>query len=345
MRIGTRLACRAASAVTSALCAMKVHKSVKTRPVAGHRQYMQILKLDEAEVARRRAYFELGDDDLARLESLRPFAERHTHAIVEDFYALLLAHLESRTFFPDDATIRGVKRTQSEYFEGLFAGRCDLAYVEDRLRVGVAHERIGVSPKLYLGAYRRYLHLILEHLTRDFTDAAVVREAFMSIQKIVYFDMALAMDAYFAAHLETFGRQQRALRELSTPVTRVHDQVLLLPLVGTIDGARASQVMETVLLAVTEEQALAVIIDIAGVPFVDTQVADHLLKTTAAVRLLGAETILTGISPPVARTMVELGVDISSMHTVSRLSDGIEVALRMVGEQMTSRRGGPASRR
>jgi rsbT co-antagonist protein RsbR len=98
--------------------------------------------------------------------------------------------------------------------------------------------------------------------------------------------------------------------------------------------------MEAVLLNIVEAQARCIIIDIAGVPVVDTRVADHLLKTTAAVRLLGAQTILTGITAQVARTMVQLGVDISTMHTVSRLSDGIELALKLVGKEITDAKPG-----
>src|SRR5690606_42002664 len=90
---------------------------------------------------------------------------------------------------------------------------------------------------------------------------------------------------------------QAAIRELSTPVIRLYPRVLLLPLIGTIDTHRADQLMETVLIKIVEEQAYVIIIDIAGVPVVDTSVADHLLKTTEAVRLLGAQTILSGISP------------------------------------------------
>jgi rsbT co-antagonist protein RsbR len=299
-----------------------------------HARYMSILKLDDAELRSRRAFFQLTDDDLARLATLRPFAEKHTHAIVEDFYDLLLSHPETRKFFPDEASIRRVKRTQGEYFLGLFSGRCDLAYVEDRLRVGAAHERIGLSPKFYLGAYRRYLQLILEYLTKDTSDPAEVRASFAAVQKIVYFDVSLAIDTYIAANLEALGRHQAAIRELSTPVIRVYDRVLLLPLVGALDSHRAHQVMEAVLVNIVEAQARCIIIDIAGVPVVDTRVADHLLKTTAAVRMLGAQTVLTGITAQVARTMVQLGVDISTMHTVSRLSDGIELALSMVGKEI-----------
>jgi rsbT co-antagonist protein RsbR len=302
-----------------------------------HRKYMTILRLDDAAIASRRAFFSVTPEDLTRLAALRPLAEKITDAIVEDFYALLLSHPDTRKFFGDETTIRRVKRTQREYFIGLFSGRCDAAYVEDRLRVGAMHERIGLAPTWYLGAYRQYLQLIRQHFDLEIEEAAEAREAFFSVQRIVFFDVALAIDTYIAANLEALGRHQAAIRELSTPVIRVHDRVLLLPLIGTIDSHRAQQVMESVLVHVVDAQARCIIIDIAGVPVVDTRVADHLLKTAAAVRLLGAEVVLTGITAQVARTMVQLGLDVSSMHTVSRLSDGIELALGMVGKAITTK--------
>jgi rsbT co-antagonist protein RsbR len=284
------------------------------------RNYMKILKLDEAELGSRRAFFELTDADLERLADLRPFAERHTDAVVESFYQLLLSHPETKKFFPDEAT-----------------GRCDLAYVEDRLRVGIAHERIGLSTKWYLGAYRKYMQDILRSLLAELGDETRAREAFESIQKLVYFDVVIACDTYFAAKMDALERHQAAIRELSTPVIRVYDRVLLLPLIGAIDSLRADQIMDSVLLKVTEAQARCIIIDIAGVAVVDTKVADNLVKTTAAVRLLGAETILTGITAQVARTIVQLGVDISAMHTRSRLSEGIELALSLLGNTIQPR--------
>ena len=301
-----------------------------------HRKYMSILQLDERELASRRAFFELADEDLARLAAMRPLAEKWADAIVEEFYVLLLGHPETRKFFADEATIRRVKSAQRSYFAGLFSGRCDLAYVEDRLRVGAAHERIGLAPKWYLGAYRKYLQLLHDRLFAELSPAEAAA-AYSSLLKIVSFDEALALDTYAAANIETLGRHQAAIRELSTPVIRVHDRVLLLPLVGALDSLRAQQVMETVLLRVIEEQAKCVIIDIAGVPVVDTKVADNLIKTTAAVNLVGAKTILTGIRAEVARTIVQLGVDISMMSTSAKLAEGIETALAMVGKTIGPR--------
>ena len=297
---------------------------------------MSRLKLDAREIESRRAFFELTDDDLARLASLRSFAERHSKDIVDALYELILGHPDSRAFFSGEAMVQRVKSLQREYFVGLFAGRCDATYVEDRLRVGAAHERIGLQPKWYIGAYGRYLRLLLDRMFADFAPADA-QASYRSVCKLVAFDMALAIDTYNAAYLDTMARQQAAIRELSTPVIRVYERVLLLPVVGTVDSHRAEQIMEQLLVRVVEEQARAVIVDIAGVPVVDTRVADHLIKTTAAVRLLGAETILTGISAHVARTIIQLGVDISAMHTLTRLADGIELALGIIGREIRAK--------
>src|SRR5262249_35358194 len=154
---------RAASCARYMLCDAPKQRSrlMPLETALDHRKYMTILKLDEDELRNRRSSFNLTDEDLARLASLRSFAEKAMDGIVDAFYELLLNHPDTRKFFPDEVAVRRVKRTQKEYFLGLFTGRCDLAYVEDRLRVGAIHERIGLAPKWYLGAYRQYLQLIL----------------------------------------------------------------------------------------------------------------------------------------------------------------------------------------
>jgi rsbT co-antagonist protein RsbR len=295
------------------------------------------LRLDDHELANRLTFFELTPDDLARLASLREFAEQQTDAIVDAFYELILRHPETRKFFPDDTTVRRVKRHQRDYFVGLFGGKIDRAYAEDRARAGAAHERIGMAPKWYLGAYRRYLELLHQRLYAHLGRGPETDAAWEAVQKVVFFDMSIAIDVYIAANIDALKRHQAAIRELSTPVIRVHDRILLLPLVGTVDSARAHQIMETVLTKVTEEQAKVLILDIAGVPVVDTKVAQHLLQTTAAIKLVGARTILTGISAQVARTIIQLGVDISAMDTQSRLQDGIDLALSHLGKAITTK--------
>jgi rsbT co-antagonist protein RsbR len=295
--------------------------------------FLSRLKLDPAEIQRRLAYFEITDEDLSRLAGARAFAERHIDEVVERFYELIFAHAETADFMEDPERMWRLKRLQRNYFLALFDGRIDTAYVADRLRVGSTHERVGLPFKWYMGSYSRYLQILNELCLRDHALEQAVA-LFRSLQKVVFFDATLAMDAYTLAQLDALRRHQAAIRELSTPVILVHDGVLLLPLVGTVDSHRAQQIMEAVLSSITEAQARVILLDIAGVPVVDTQVADYLLKATAAVRLLGARTILTGISPQVARTMVELGVDISAMETRNKLSDGIHLALRLVGRRI-----------
>jgi len=293
------------------------------------------MTLDERAVFRIRDFFEVSDEDLQRLATLRPLAEKHTDQIVAMFYEKMLEDPETKVFLRDPRVVERLRATQRNYFLRLFSGVLDEDYVENRLRVGTAHQRIGLPQRLYLGAYAFYLRMLHHAFVGDFDDKVELERAYRSIERLVFFDIALAIECYMDAHLKSIDRQRAAIRELSTPVIRVHDQVLLLPIIGTVDSLRAQQIMETVLESVATEQARVIILDIAGVGVVDTQVADHLLKTTAAVRLLGAKVILTGISPQVAKTIVELGVSISSMATRNRLADGIELALSLVGKQIT----------
>ncbi len=124
--------------------------------------------------------------------------------------------------------------------------------------------------------------------------------------------------------------QQQAMLTLSTPVLQIRDQILVLPLIGTIDSARAAQIVEQLLNSIVDTQASVVIIDITGVPIIDTAVANHLIKTIQAAKMLGADTIITGISPANAQTLVTLGVDLSMMTTRGSLRSGVKLADEML---------------
>ncbi|HEX5549676.1 MAG TPA: STAS domain-containing protein [Nitrospira sp.] len=126
-------------------------------------------------------------------------------------------------------------------------------------------------------------------------------------------------------------RQQQELMELSTPVVQLWDEVLALPLIGTLDSARTQVVMENLLQRVVETGARIAIIDITGVPTVDTLVAQHLMKTVAATRLMGADCIISGIRPQIAQTIVHLGVNLNDIITKATLADAFEVALQRLG--------------
>jgi len=144
-------------------------------------------------------------------------------------------------------------------------------------------------------------------------------------------------EAYQQTREEIIMRQQQELLELSTPVVRLWDRVLALPLVGTLDSARTQVVMESLLERIVETGSEVAIIDITGVPTVDTLVAQHLLKTVAATRLMGADCIISGIRPQIAQTIVHLGVDLGAVITKATLADAFAVALKLTGATVTTR--------
>jgi rsbT co-antagonist protein RsbR len=130
---------------------------------------------------------------------------------------------------------------------------------------------------------------------------------------------------------EVIVRQQQELMELSTPVVKIWDGVVAVPLIGTLDSARTQVVMENLLGRIVETGASVAIIDITGVPTVDTLVAQHLIKTVAAARLMGAECIISGIRPQIAQTIVHLGVVLENVTTKATLADAIQMALKVTG--------------
>jgi rsbT co-antagonist protein RsbR len=133
---------------------------------------------------------------------------------------------------------------------------------------------------------------------------------------------------------QVISRQQQELLELSTPVVELWEGILALPLIGTLDSARTQVVMESLLQAIVRTGAGLAIIDITGVPTVDTLVAQHLLKTVAAARLMGADCIISGIRPQIAQTIVHLGVDLSEVTTKATLADAFTLALRRLNVSM-----------
>ena len=136
------------------------------------------------------------------------------------------------------------------------------------------------------------------------------------------------VEAYVKSREDVIQRQQREMMELSTPVVQLWDNILALPLIGTLDSERTQVVMESLLQKIVETGASIAIIDITGVPTVDTLVAQHLLKTVAAARLMGADCIISGIRPQIAQTIVHLGVNLSEVTTKASLADAFSVALK-----------------
>src|SRR5215217_2800993 len=148
--------------------------------------------------------------------------------------------------------------------------------------------------------------------------------------------IAVTVGVSFVEERERVIRQQQdAIRELSTPVLQVRERLLILPIIGVLDGQRAAQLTDQLLRGIRTNRAKVVVIDITGVPEIDTSVANHLVETVDASRLMGASVIITGLSSDIARTLVTIGVDLSKMNTIGDLQGGIEEAERQLGFRVT----------
>ncbi|KPC96464.1 STAS domain-containing protein [Streptomyces albus] len=143
---------------------------------------------------------------------------------------------------------------------------------------------------------------------------------------------ALSFETYVQGREEIIRRQSRQLLELSTPVVQLWRKVLAVPLIGNLDTARSQVVMENLLEGIQTHEASVAIIDITGVPTVDTSVAQHLIQTVKAVRLMGADCVISGVRPGIAQTIVQLGIDLSDILTRATLADALATAMRLTGD-------------
>ena len=198
--------------------------------------------------------------------------------------------------------------------------------------ISVSRAQQGFSPSetaLFIFSLKETLFEQLNsELTKDPTAlAAAIIDTNQLLDKLGLY----TTEVYQTGREKVIVRQQQELMELSTPVVMLWDGVLALPVIGTLDSSRTQVVMENLLQRIVDTGALIAIIDITGVSTVDTLTAQHLLKTVAAARLMGADCIISGISPQIAQTIVHLGVDLGTVVTKATLADALAIALRRLG--------------
>jgi rsbT co-antagonist protein RsbR len=175
---------------------------------------------------------------------------------------------------------------------------------------------------------------LFSHLRKRVGDSQQLVEQMWAVTTLLDGLALHTAETYLKNREEIIGRQQQELMELSTPVVQLWENILALPLIGTLDSARTQVVMENLLQTIVQTGAAIAIIDITGVPTVDTLVAQHLLKTVAAARLMGADCIISGIRPQIAQTIVHLGVNLADVTTKATLADAFAIALRRTGASL-----------
>lgn len=199
---------------------------------------------------------------------------------------------------------------------------------------GVQYATMGVGFTAWFDLVTTFRLVMLDLLERECPEPTARLSAIKGLDR--YVDLALAAigEGYLEAKQSIIEKQQTAIRELSTPVLQLVERLVILPVVGLVDTERARQLTESLLGAVRDRRARVVIMDITGVPIVDSKVANHFVQTVDAARLMGAEVIVTGISPEIAQTLVTIGADLESVQTLGDLEGGFEEATRRLGLRM-----------
>ena len=271
----------------------------------------------------------------------------HRDAVLTDWIREQLAAVTLR---PDLMSQTDLKRESEEFLDLLAgaagAGSADFAdaawtplleFLDDLSRTRAAQ---GFSPSetatFVFSLKQPLLALMQAQLGKD---PALVDEVWAATVLLDKLGLR-TVEAHTARREEIIARQQAEMLELSTPVVQLWDGVLALPLIGTLDSGRTQIVMENLLQAIVDTRSSLAIIDITGVPAVDTLVAQHLLKTVGAARLMGATCIVSGIRPQIAQTMVHLGVGFEGVVTRASMADALEHAFRLLGLSVST----PASR-
>jgi rsbT co-antagonist protein RsbR len=235
---------------------------------------------------------------------------------------------------PAEQTAENNRRSREMMRNAIISGNWD-AYTADLRAQGTTYARAGLRFAAWVTAVGAFREQVRPFLFSAYTRTPErLHAALDAMNKLVDDAIGIIGEEYLAAKEHIILQQQEALRELSTPVLQVRDRLLLLPIIGLIDSFRARQLTEQLLRAIRTNRAKVIVIDITGVPAVDSKVANHLVQTVDAARLMGATAIVTGLSADVAQSLVTLGVDLRMLHTVGDLQGGLEEAELVLGYQV-----------
>jgi rsbT co-antagonist protein RsbR len=292
--------------------------------------------ITEAEIHARLQAVRFSQQDCQRIRGLQEVLERSADTATMQFIDYLKDSVEIQPLLKNGQLVEEIRRLKKAHILAMAAGEYGTEYVQQRIELGLIYSAIGLDVKWFLGAFHHLMRTIgLEILRSAKDEPAEAFQSFLTLKKIAFFDLALVVDTLiFQGSERTVRLQQEAIRELSTPVLPVRPGLLILPLIGLIDSTRAFQLTEHLLRAVRANRARVVVLDITGVAGLDSKVANHLLQTVEAARLMGATTIISGVSPEVAQTLVTLGVEVNRALTVGDLQRGLEEAERLMGYRM-----------
>jgi rsbT co-antagonist protein RsbR len=294
------------------------------------------LPVDQPDIEKRNRFVDLKAEDIKRIASIRDLIIRQADQLTATFFDFLSHFNEAKSLFSSLHVLEEVKRLKKEHLIDMVNGDYGSHYVSQRIRLGRLYSKVGLEAKLFLGAYSHLIRTIGEQIIENFSeDPKNAFQNYLALQKVAFFDVGIIVDVLAFDREQMIRQQQEAIRELSTPVLQMRNQLLILPIVGVIDTYRARLLTENLLRSIRSNRAKVAVIDITGVATVDSKVANHIVQTVDACRLMGARVIVTGLSSEIAQTLVALGLELSKLNTVGDLQGGIEEAERYLGYKVT----------
>ena len=292
------------------------------------------LPLSAQDVERRRRLVGLGPDDLARIAAIKSLVTENADRCTATFFEHLKNLEGVGALFRNAAALDEARKLKHEHIIAMVGGDYGPAYVQQRIQLGTLYSRVGLDIQVFLGAFHHLMNTIGTEIMRNAADPVAAFESFMALKKVGFLDIGVIVDVLIDERERVISLQQEAIREISTPALQVRDRLLIMPIIGLIDSQRAKQLTDSLLHAIRANRAKVVVMDVTGVAAVDSKVANHLLQTIAAARLMGATAIVTGLSAEVAQSLVALGVDLGKVNTVGDLQGGLEAAERLLGYKL-----------
>ena len=276
--------------------------------------------------------FEVQDQDFENIRELATALDGKIDEFVDRLYVYMRAAMgqDFDLHFPDDVTLTRAQKAARRGWQEFLAGRWDEAYVNGRIRIGEVHAQLQIEPRHYLATMDKSVELLIDLAQGAFAKDKLAKYE-QSLRRVARMEGAFVVDIYSRRTGDIIAQQSRALTDMSTPITAIWDGILMLPVVGIVDSRRAQDIMQRMLEQIFEKRATVFILDISGVAVVDTAVANHLIRMNKAARLMGSYTIVSGLSPSVAQTIVELGIDVGDLRTTGNLQDALRIAFEHVG--------------
>mgnify|MGYP006267622595 CR=1 FL=1 len=276
--------------------------------------------------------FGVTGDDFSKIADFGQLISPKIDEVVDALY-VHMASILGDTFalhFDEEKALGRAKSLSRRAWLEFLTGRWDEPYIQSRIRIGEVHAQLQIEPRHYLAIMEAAVDLLIDAGIQDVPTKE--REATIhAIRRVANMEAALVVDVYSTRTSDIITQQSRALTDMSTPITAIWDGILMLPVVGIVDSRRAQDIMQRMLEQIAEKRATVFILDISGVAVVDTAVANHLIRMTKAARLMGSYTVVSGLSPSVAQTIVELGIEVGEMRTTGNLQDALRIAFDYIG--------------